>query len=85
MRRPTLKLKKYRIKAKLTQLQVARELGLAGQHIVSDWERGVRKPHDANIKKLATILNIEYESLKREFDLFHHYKTLDQILYRKAS
>ena len=48
---------KYRRRAKLSQVEVARLLGLRSAARISDWERGVRLPGLVNAVKLAYVLN----------------------------
>ncbi len=52
-----------RIKAGLTQAQLAKQLGIR-QNMVSDYERGRRTYSDSMAKRLATTLEVREEHLK---------------------
>jgi transcriptional regulator with XRE-family HTH domain len=49
------KLKEYRLKAGLTQKQVAEKLGLQCEDRLSHWERGQGMPSVLNLIKLSRI------------------------------
>ena len=52
-----------RLKAGLTQAQLARELGIR-QNMVSDYENGRRTYSDAMAKRLSAVLKVKEEHLK---------------------
>ena len=52
-----------RLKAGLTQAQLADELGIR-QNMVSDYENGRRTYSDAMAKRLSTVLKVKEERLK---------------------
>ena len=56
------RLKKLRKKAKLTQVDIARKLGISQQAYAS-WERGIKKPTQENLVKIAQILNVSVDYL----------------------
>ena len=60
-------IKKARLDAGLTQLEVAEKLGVA-QAQYARWENGGRNPRDDTVEKLAEILNTSFEILKGRDD-----------------
>lgn len=60
-------IKKARLDAGLTQLEVAEKLGVA-QAQYARWESGGRNPKDETVEKLAKILNTSFEILKGRDD-----------------
>ena len=60
-------IKKARLDAGLTQLEVAEKLGVA-QAQYARWENGGRNPKDDTVEKLAEILNTSFEILKGRDD-----------------
>ena len=60
-------LKKARLDAGLTQLEVAERLGVA-QAQYARWENGGRNPKDETIEKLADIFGTSFEILKGRDD-----------------
>ena len=60
-------IKKARLDAGLTQLEVAEKLGVA-QAQYDRWENGGRNPKDDTVEKLAEILNTSFEILKGRDD-----------------
>lgn len=54
-------LKAFRLKAGLTQKQVAEKLGLQCEDRLSHWERGVAIPSIINLSKLCRVYNIAIE------------------------
>ena len=56
-----------RLKAGLTQAQMAKQLGIR-QNMVSDYERGRRTYSDAMAKRLSKTLNVKEEHLRYESD-----------------
>ena len=60
-------IKKARLDAGLTQLEVAEKLGVA-QAQYARWENGGRNPKDETVEKLAKIFNTSFETLKGRDD-----------------
>ena len=60
-------IKKARLDAGLTQLEVAEKLGVA-QAQYARWENGGRNPKDETVEKLAKIFNTSFEGLKGRDD-----------------
>ncbi|MDB8643960.1 helix-turn-helix transcriptional regulator [Streptococcus australis] len=60
-------IKKARLNAGLTQLEVAEKLGVA-QAQYARWENGGRNPKDETIEKLADIFGASFEILKGRDD-----------------
>ena len=56
------RLKNLRKKVGLTQVDVAGKLGISQQAYAS-WERGVKKPTQENLVKIAQILNVSVDYL----------------------
>ena len=56
------RLKKLRKDTGLTQVDVASKLGISQQAYAS-WERGVKKPTQDNLVKIAQILNVSVDYL----------------------
>ena len=56
------RLKKLRKKARLTQVDIARKLGISQQAYAS-WERGIKKPTQENLVKIAEIVNVSVDYL----------------------
>src|SRR6478672_9440945 len=54
-----------RLKAGLTQSQLARKVGSAGGERVSKWELGIQSPRVDAIRKLAQALNVDPAQLLR--------------------
>lgn len=54
------RLKDLRKQAGLTQVDVARKLGISQQAYAS-WERGAKKPTQENLVKIAQILNVSVD------------------------
>ena len=60
-------IKKARLDAGLTQLEVAEKLGVA-QAQYARWENGGRNPKDETVEKLAEIFSTSFEILKGRDD-----------------
>lgn len=80
-------IKKARLDAGLTQIEVAEKLGVA-QAQYARWESGGRNPKDETVKKLAEIFDVSFDSLKgidggleEIVDLLRQYKLLDKQKY----
>lgn len=56
------RLKNLRRQAGLTQVEVAEKLGIS-QPAYASWERGVKKPTQDNLVKIAQILNVSVDYL----------------------
>lgn len=56
------RLKKLRKDAGLTQVDVAEKLGIS-QPAYASWERGIKKPTQENLIKIAQILNVSVDYL----------------------
>ena len=56
------RLKNHRKQAHLTQVDVAEKLGIS-QPAYASWERGVKKPTQENLVKIAQILNVSVDYL----------------------
>ncbi len=56
------RLKKLRKQAQLTQVDVAEKLGIS-QPAYASWERGVKKPTQDNLVKIAQVLNASVDYL----------------------
>lgn len=67
------RLKKLRKDSGLTQVDVASKLGISQQAYAS-WERGVKKPTQDNLVKIAQILNVSVDYL-----VGNSQETLDEL------
>ena len=56
------RLKNLRKQAHLTQVDVAEKLGIS-QPAYASWERGIKKPTQQNLVKIAQILNVSIDYL----------------------
>lgn len=56
------RLKKLRKDAGLTQVDVSSKLGIS-QPAYASWERGVKKPTQENLVKIAQVLNVSVDYL----------------------
>ncbi|MCC9880384.1 helix-turn-helix transcriptional regulator, partial [Streptococcus agalactiae] len=56
------RLKSLRKQAQLTQAQVAEKLNISQQGY-GDWERGVKKPTQENLIKIANLFNVSLDDL----------------------
>ena len=56
------RLKELRKKANFTQVEVAEKLGIS-QPAYASWERGVKKPTQENLVKIAQVLNVSVDYL----------------------
>ena len=57
-----VRLKELRKQAHLTQVELAKRLGI-GQSSYADWERGKKKPTQDNLVKIAQVLNVSVDYL----------------------
>ena len=60
-------IKKARLDAGLTQIEVAEKLGVA-QAQYARWENGGRNPRDETVKKLAEIFGVTFDKLQGRND-----------------
>lgn len=60
-------IKKSRLDAGLTQIEVAEKLGVA-QAQYARWENGGRNPKDETVKKLAEIFGVTFDKLQGRND-----------------
>lgn len=56
-------LKEHRLKANLTQTEVANALGFKSNDRISYWEQGLTYPHVKNLFKIAKIYGVIAEEL----------------------
>jgi len=73
-------LKNLRLKAGLTQAEVAKVLGYSNPQFVSNWERGISLPA---VNSLATLAKLYGVSINRLFDPYM--RQLRQDLWKKAT
>lgn len=80
------RLKNLRKQAHLTQVDVAEKLGISQQAYAS-WERGVKKPTQQNLVKIAQILKVSIDYLVGNSDEDINDDELDnvEILFRMNS
>lgn len=80
------RLKTLRKQVKLTQAQIAEKLNISQQAYAS-WERGVKKPTQDNLVKIAQILNVSVDYLVGNSDEHLKEDELDnvELLFRMNS
>lgn len=80
------RLKDLRKQAGLTQVDVAEKLGIS-QPAYASWERGVKKPTQENLVKIAQILNVSVDYLVGNSNEENTNKELEDIelLFRMNS
>lgn len=80
------RLKDLRKQAGLTQVDVAKKLGIS-QPAYASWERGAKKPTQDNLVKIAQILNVSVDYLVGNSDKENTNKELEDIelLFRMNS
>lgn len=80
------RLKTLRKQVKLTQAQIAEKLNISQQAYAS-WERGVKKPTQENLVKIAQVLNVTVDYLVGNSDEEFANNKLEDIefLFRKNS
>jgi transcriptional regulator with XRE-family HTH domain len=49
----------YRVKAGISQNELARRMGFKSNNRISRWENGLARPSSDNLLELASILNID--------------------------
>ena len=80
------RLKTLRKQVKLTQAQIAEKLDISQQAYAS-WERGVKKPTQDNLVKIAQVLNVSIDYLVSNSDKNLKEEELDnvELLFRMNS
>lgn len=80
------RLKTLRKQVKLTQAQIAEKLNISQQAYAS-WERGVKKPTQDNLVKIAQVLNVSIDYLVGNSDEHLKEDELDnvELLFRMNS
>lgn len=78
------RLKKLRKQAQLTQVDVAEKLGIS-QPAYASWERGVKKPTQENLVKIAQILNVSVDYLVGNSDNTEDELDNIELLFRMNS
>lgn len=80
------RLKNLRKQAHLTQVDVAEKLGIS-QPAYASWERGIKKPTQENLVKIAQILNVSIDYLVGNSDENLKEDELDnvELLFRMNS
>ena len=78
------RLKILRKQVKLTQAQIAEKLDISQQAYAS-WERGVKKPTQENLVKIAQILNVSVDYLVGNSDNYEDELENIELLFRLNS
>ena len=78
------RLKKLRKQAQLTQVDVAEKLGIS-QPAYASWERGVKKPTQENLVKIAQVLNVSVDYLVRNSEEISDELENIELLFRMNS
>lgn len=78
------RLKKLRKQAQLTQVDVAEKLGIS-QPAYASWERGIKKPTQENLVKIAQILNVSVDYLVGNSDNTEDELDNIELLFRMNS
>ncbi len=78
------RLKTLRKQAQLTQVDVAEKLGIS-QPAYASWERGVKKPTQENLIKIAQILNVSVDYLVGNSDNTEDKLDNIELLFRMNS
>ena len=80
------RLKNLRKQANFTQVEVAEKLGVS-QPAYASWERGVKKPTQENLVKIAQVLNVSVDYLVGNSDENLKEEELDnvELLFRMNS
>ena len=78
------RLKKLRKQTQLTQVDVAEKLGIS-QPAYASWERGVKKPTQENLIKIAQILNVSVDYLVGNSDNTEDKLDNIELLFRMNS
>jgi transcriptional regulator with XRE-family HTH domain len=72
-------MREARIKAELTQDELAAELGYKSAQFVSNWERGISTPPIANLRRLAEVLDVNFESMKNALKAYARAKADEKL------
>lgn len=78
------RLKILRKQAQLTQVDVAEKLGIS-QPAYASWERGIKKPTQENLVKIAQILNVSVDYLVGNSDYTEDKLDNIELLFRMNS
>ena len=78
------RLKTLRKQAQLTQVDVAEKLGIS-QPAYASWERGIKKPTQENLVKIAQILNVSVDYLVGNSDYTEDKLDNIELLFRMNS
>lgn len=78
------RLKSLRKQAQLTQVDVAEKLGIS-QPAYASWERGIKKPTQENLVKIAQILNVSVDYLVGNSDNTEDELDNIELLFRMNS
>jgi putative transcriptional regulator len=78
------RLKNLRNQAQLTQVDVAEKLGIS-QPAYASWERGIKKPTQENLVKIAQILNVSVDYLVGNSDVKENNLDNIELLFRMNS
>ena len=78
------RLKTLRKQAQLTQVDVAEKLGIS-QPAYASWERGIKKPTQENLVKIAQILNVSVDYLVGNSDYTEDKLDNIEFLFRMNS
>lgn len=78
------RLKNLRNQAQLTQVYVAEKLGIS-QPAYASWERGIKKPTQENLVKIAQILNVSVDYLVGNSDVKENNLDNIELLFRMNS
>ena len=78
------RLKTLRKQAQLTQVDVAERLGIS-QPAYASWERGLKKPTQENLVKIAQILNVSVDYLVGNSDYTEDKLDNIELLFRMNS
>lgn len=77
------KLKEYRLAKKLSQTDIANELGVT-RATLSAWETGKTVPNKKHLKELAQVLHIETINLQEEHPHLALYKQLNKTNKKRS-
>jgi len=61
-------LKEYRLKAGLTQQQVAKTVGVNSAERICHWEKGRNTPNMEHLRKLCSLFKASVENLYKKLD-----------------
>lgn len=78
------RLRELRKKENFTQVEVAEKLGIS-QPAYASWERGVKKPTQENLVKIAQVLNVSVDYLVGNSDYTEDKLDNIELLFRMNS